>query len=397
MSPSTSTLNPTPVRISAKYTAGPSANPGGSPANVTIKSPSVGGPKRKATWSMVTHTLPTEGVAFVWLNKANGSLNVVSIKDGAHHGRAALPVLRDAIESVYWAEKGSTSLAFSAIVFADKKTLRTAARQLTKAKDPQVNYDGFSTAGRRMDFLAHLRQGFRFITLADALAHTHHVPADPSSIDSWAGLFGVSVDAAGMSAMFGSMQGNTIPRPSDIVKNLENSERNAVSLSVFPDASSSCRCYDAAEALQSNQSALTAFDPDMLEANVASGLLTKISFLTRKHGRVAVRADSVCNLRVGSEISIIEPGSAFGQDGRISDMEFVEDVLRVTIDHPSNRALMRSSESRHVPAFMLSRPFTAQSYARSGADWVRENAGSRVADREVPFSIMLAGAPTSAT
>ena len=314
-------------------------------------------------------------------------------------GKRIAIALRDAVEGVYWHNKSEPNVPLTGVIaFADKKSLRTAAKVLQKAKAPDVAYDSFSTAGRRLEFRTHLSFGFRFPIITDGLTHKFYTPndTDDTNIHQWGNLFGLDAKTPdGLYRLFATAA-ESESRPHKIIRGIENNERNAISLSVYATAKAACKSYDATEQLLTHCEAIVALDPRLRERNVLQGTLTEMKFQSRKHSYVTVRINSTCNLRENSDVWVIDGKSNEVIESSVKSIGFVTDTLTGNLATPRSHgsSFLLYNEKSYKSLFVLAKPFFASAYTKAGNDWSAKDAGEQIEGREVPLAIALAGAPT---
>ena len=369
-------------------------------------------PVRRADWSTFADdpvkTLGAGLLSIVFIDPMNGALVMATYVNGEKNkpvvtrGKAIAVALRDAVEGVYWGNKPESSVPLTGVLaFADKKSLRSAAKVLKKAKAPDVAYDSFSTAGRRLEFRTHLPFGFRFPIITDGLTHKFYTPndTDDTSIHQWGKLFGLDAQTPdGLYRLFATAS-ESEKRPHEIVRGIEINERNAISLSVYATAKAACKSYDSTEQLLSNCEALIALDPRLRERNVLQGTLTKMKFQNRKSMYVTVRIESTCNLRENTDVWVIDGNSNEVIESSIKGIGFVTDTLTGKLSSPRSGGLtfLSFNEKTYKSLYVLPKPFFAFGANRIGTtsnDWSAKNAGEQIEGREIPLVIALAGAPT---
>lgn len=261
----------------------------------------------------------------------------------------------------------------------------------------------------RLEFHRSMPMSTALPTLTQALQHRWYVSEryNTATIDGWAKVFGVSdlyIDKKIQALIEHAMHEHK-----DYMKGVRTAELNGAKSATFPGLKSQTRAYDALDIANTALEAALALDVALVERNVIEGRLAKVEVTNTALASIGVKVGDDFSIRAGRELIVFPVPGLPAETARLSKVRLVErDGVRMVEGTITPAAKLPPKWMGLVRAgsvlYIAEKPFGGRRGV-SPTRWVTDAAGrgttayreanpsSEIPKREVPLSVILAGAP----
>lgn len=283
-------------------------------------------------------------------------------------------------------------------VVADAKTW---AKVLVMA-DNMPSTD-FKALGRRLRISRGLPVSLKLPILTESLSYRYWLPdtLSETSFDDWADAFNVKGPSIGftMRSLMALAQAGVRPtalKYEVAVKAMEEMERKIMEQAAWGGISNDCYVYSMLEGFSAKANGLRTIDPGLLEMHVIDGQACRIVPMNSDSREFSASVSSPFKLKEGKKVRLTDGKEIVDVDLRA--LRFGDGALHAVFSQPSARGagLLMVSRARKLEAKLYAVDGVFESFGAGPKNkrWLGDDV-QRVAGRDVPLDVMLAGAPTT--
>jgi hypothetical protein len=278
---------------------------------------------------------------------------------------------------------------------------KTWAKILVMADNMPSN--DFKALGRRLRISRGLPVSLKFPVLTDALNYRYWLQdtLTETSFDDWADAFNVKGPSLAITMRSLIALAEKGVRPTALkyeitVKALEDMERKIMEQAAWGGISNDCYVYSMLEGFSAKANGLRTLDPGLLDMHMIDGQACRIVPMNSDSREFSASVSSPFKLKEGKKVRLTDGKEMVEVDLRA--LRFGDGALHAVFSQPSARGagLLMVSKARKLEQKLYAVDGVFESFGAGPKNkrWLGDDV-QRVAGRDVPLDVMLAGAPTT--
>lgn len=282
-------------------------------------------------------------------------------------------------------------------VVADTRTF--ARLQVMADNMPSTD---FNALARRLRISRGLPVSLKLPILTEVLSYRYWLPDTlaESDIDDWAAAFSVSSPSTAITLRSLISLAEQGQRPAALryevtAKALEELERKIMDQAAWSGISNDCYVYSMLEGFSAKAAGLRTIDPGLLDMHMIDGQACRIVPMNSDSRQFSASVSSPFKLKEGKKVRLTDGKEMVEVDLR--SLRFGEGALHAVFSQPSARGagLLMVSRARKLEANLYAVDGVFESFGQGPRNkrWLGDTV-ERLAGRDVPLDVMLAGAPT---